>query len=604
MTYPQTTKTGIIDVRALVTFLGMTFLGLWSSATSPYLFADSPLKLPENTDLLSGCILEKYQEQFPQPTDDEPQLDYMLRVREFGLDDTTDVTDVLADQCQKELFLAACELEHDIPCDVDIHNEELAKYIYDPTSQSMCPQGDCTKPLAAHYAGDMIFRWYEGLKDENEDIDASQNIHYPVVLDQRRQNTLIIIHGWQGWQRGEPRQKHRHFHNAKEDTLSAAALMMEDRGMDLSFAFVSGATDDDDLGMMLQCGAGKYTATARKLAQRKMSFVDYLKTQQKGNETEKSNNGCHPHRAFNVGYLDWSQLASNRTIAESEKAIWVPSSKDYIEDKDLLTLWESILSDTAKDSTVTIVGHSLGASLAIRLYKVIAQAALEQPTTGPLPLSRLILADPYFTNFGIIPFDVNYWPGRRARKALDETAQIMKSLRHKEQSLELATGNHTPRSFVGVDIYATPNDATETFSDANRPLKFDHPETVYVELNVQSIHQDFHYMNSRFPAPFLFALGLLDSKIKQMVSINQRKHVYPLYWVLDSLARSHVPALHYPHPDNKPEKTIHSLSSGSSLTNLLRIKRPAQGLGWYKQKEGFHTLSPQDDTFSYQLHIR
>ena len=470
---------------------------------------------------------------------------------------------------------------------------DLSEYEWDDSEGAGCSVASPAIP-GPYHSGDLIHRWYEPLITH----PSLTKKDYPPVFDQRRKKALVVIHGWQGFDKSTFRQKRRLLHNAKEDIVSAGSLLLHKKGLDLSFTFVTGTPYGDDLGVLLQCMASSQPS----LAQKEISVEDFLASEGVKN--------CNISDSYQVGWWDWSATSWNRRLKDVERSIWDPQSKKYIEDEHLLSLYKQMVADLSPGTQLTIVGHSLGAALALRLHKVVAHGALEgKLSSHELALSRIILADPYYSNFGLLPFDTSYWPGRRARHTLEEAELAWTKLRLKTQDPKIKD------QFIAVDIYATRQDGTEFFSDANRPLKFDSDMSVYVDLVVKkAISQNLTFTRRKFPHPLLMTL---DNQVARFVSVAKRKHLYPLYWVMDTLARSTLPSIcnaskerpsHHTEESQEAasKKRDHSraISAGSTVKDISRIWRAGRGHAWYQQVAGSDTLKPEDDEFCYQLHGR
>ena len=438
--------------------------------------------------------------------------------------------------------------------DGDFYNCDNSKYFL---SQSI---------PGPYQAGDLAFYWYKPIAQFFSDSELE---NAPQVFDKQRKKAIIIIHGWLGFSAKMYRQKVRFLHNSKEDIISSSSLIMSKKGMDLSFSFVTGDTSGDDLGMMLQCAPHPDSGVTQK----QLSLLEFL--------SDRSLAGCNNSKAYNVGFIDWSSIAYNRRLKSSEKSVWLKKDKHYIPDKDLLLLYKDIIGDLAEDAEITILAHSLGASLALRILDTVSSAAnSDDLNPKDFKIKRVILADPYFTNKGLMPFDTSYWPGKKARNALDNAMINLHKLTNHYKNL-MSNDNLKQYQFdVAVEIYSTKNDGTELFSDENRDLKYgssNNSHTLYKELIVESITQDLNFSKRNFFNPVLI---LLDNLISWQVSLNHRKHLYPLFWILDMKARN---------------KLI-------SMQDVLKIVWSSKGKAWYKQKEGQKTMDPTDDKFAFQLH--
>lgn len=498
------------------------------------------------------------------------------------------------------------DFEHYDPSEVD-----LSAYEWDPSSADadnmvchITDGGESYIP-GPYLAGPLTHRWYEPIGRLNPDLAAK----YPPVYLPQRKKALIIIHGWQGFDKTTSRQKRRLIHNAKEDIVSSSSLLLGKRGLDLSFTSVLGTPYGDDLGAMLQCLPTKESG----IPKREVSLVDHL--DQHGIEH------CQLDDSYQVGWWDWSPVSYDRKIKDAEKSLWLSDDDQYISDDDLISLYKQMVADLAPGTQLTVMGHSLGAGLSIRLYKAVTEAAVSgEISAEELMLSRLILADPYFTNRGVLalteratllPFDTSYWPGQKARSALEDADLALTELRSKTD--DPALKNH----FVAVDIYSTRQDHTEFFSDANRPLKLDSDLTVYIDLVVgKGAEQELVFTRRKFPHPLLF---WLDNWLAHQSTIAKRKHLYPLFWVLDTLARSSLPKLCGSEHERPSHRSAHSLESDDEAASKLRdysrsisgattkhdlsqVWRSGKGHAWYRQSEGIDTLKTEDDAFCYQVH--
>lgn len=421
-----------------------------------------------------------------------------------------------------------------------------------------------------HHSDRLIFRWYDPFVDPEAGLDVED---YPPVFSTQRRKAVVIVHGWLGWSQETFRQKLRFFHNAKEDVLYGGAgqrALMGPTGLDLTFTFVTGKPDDNDLGAMLQCAPHADSTVALGQA----SLLEFLQHSGRG--------GCNLEDSYNVGWVDWSQIAYNRSVEATEKSLWVPSHAEYLTDEAILTLLQDMVAELPWGTELSFVGHSLGAGLAIRMQHVFMQGIQDGSISSGFYGSQLILADPYFSNFGILPYDSWYWPGRRARKVLEQTAAMVKNFRtQKEWQDTAAEWSRLPQDYQALSIVATRDDQTEMFGDENRPLKFDHLESLYIELNVKSIRQDLQFTRSQFPRAALI-FHALDNIIYTQVAQNHRRHVYPLFWILDRMSRQ----------------------AAMTQAEVLRTTAAAGGGGWYKQVAGAETIATTDDELKFNVHVR
>lgn len=484
----------------------------------------------------------------------------------------TSLTEYLRDQQDKLL-----EEPTDLSNETDLVDEEAKEAVTSCVTQYMenidsaqtagncsgCSKGDVPGP---YFAEQLSLRWYQPFLDPELPLSRDQ---YPLIHSTMRKKTLIVVHGWLGWGPKTYRQKMRFFHNAKEDVLYGGPVLMGPMGLDLTFTFVTGNPNSDDLGAMLQCAPDPNSTVSKG----ETSLVDFLQTSGRG--------GCNLKDSYNVGYLNWAWAAHNQSVKDTEKSLWVKTHPKYIKDETLLTLLKNLASDLDPNSEVIFVGHSLGAGLAIRLQNVLMKAIQAGDLPSTLQGSRLVLADPYFSNFGLLPYDSRYWPGRRARGVLSESQTITEELRRQKEWSGTDEWSQDPGDYFSLNIVSTRDDQTEFFGDENRPLKYDHNGSIYVDLRVNSIRQGMAFTRSNFPKLFFF-FHILDNAIYSEVSKNHRKHVYPLFWILDRLARG----------------------AAYNQTESLRILHSAQGGGWYKQTEGQNTINTLDDKTSFQVHLK
>ncbi|MCY4380383.1 MAG: hypothetical protein OXC40_02275 [Proteobacteria bacterium] len=474
---------------------------------------------------------------------------------EEGLDNISlESSDALA-QCVAELMAAT-----------DVRGVHLTST--DCHLENTCATSDVPGP---YFSKDLTFYWYKPFLDPEWQLSRDD---YPPAFSRERKKAIIIIHGWRGWHKKTFRQKLRFIHNAKEDILFGGAMLMDPIGLDLTFSVVSGDPRSDDLGAVLQCGPHPES----RVAQKEQSLVNFLQTSAPG--------GCNIDRSYNVGYIDWSQAIINTSVEDSEKKLWITGDPGYISDQDILKLMKDVLQDLAPDVELTLIGHSLGASFAIRVQNVLLEALESKELSSfyqQILASRLIMVDPYFSNFGIFPFDADYWPGKRARNMVAKNSEIIRRLRRtNEWGDQSSIFSENPRDYLSVAIYSTRDDHTELYGDENQALKYEFSEGVYFDLKSHVINQGVTFTRRRFQPHFLgFPLNLLDNVIASYVSQSQRRHIYPLYWVLDHMARGTFP----------------------SHTDDLRISRDSRGGGWYRQEAGEDTIDPQDDEFKFILHL-
>lgn len=421
-----------------------------------------------------------------------------------------------------------------------------------------------------HHSDRLIFRWYEPFLDPAAGLDSAD---YPPAFSTERRKAVVIVHGWLGWSKDTFRQKLRFFHNAKEDVLyggSGQRALMGPTGLDLTFTFVTGKPNANDLGAMLQCAPHADST----VAQGQTSLIEFLDHSGRG--------GCNLEDSYNVGWVDWTQIAYNRSVEDTEKSLWVPSHAEYLTDEAILTLLQDMVAELPWGTELSFIGHSLGAGLAIRMQHVFMQGVQDGSISAGFYGSQLILADPYFSNFGMLPYDSWYWPGRRARQVLKQTAAIVKNLRTQKEWQDAVTEwSRLPQDYQALSIVATRDDQTEMFGDENRPLKFDNSESVYIELGVKSIQQDLQFTRSQFPRAALI-FHALDNIIYTQVAQYHRRHVYPLFWILDRMGRQ----------------------AAMTQAEVLRITSAAGGGGWYKQTAGADTIETMDDEIEFNVHVR
>lgn len=495
--------------------------------------------------------------------------------QKIGEDEYASPYSVCMDQKLQALQSAAQDIDSSFALQSSNNFEEndLSAWVYSLPKELPCHP--LKSEITSHATETFTLHWYQPLIEEEELPEK----HSPCIWHKDRKNTLIVIHGWQGWERGKSRQKLRLFHNAKEDMLASGSWIVSPQGIvDLSFIHVNGSADDDDLGMMLQCMPDADSAIAR----REEKLVDALR--------ERGPGLCNIQESYNVGILDWSKLAFDRRIKDAEGSIWDQKNDSYISDDELLKFFHHLVEQIPPGSRITLVGHSLGVGIAIRMYEVVAQAL----KNGDLPenvsrLHKVILADPYFSNFGLLPMDASYWPGRRARKAL---ANAAKSMQEFLQKSSYPYFNQQSASQVNVQIYSTRDDATELFSDNNSELKFESPNVLYSQLEADSVGQSF----LPFSPSVMSAFHITSRLISHTVAVNKRRHFYPLYWVFDTLSRKVVPPLDQPNSS--------AISPASYLLHSVKVIQATRGHGWYRQIDGQKTLQSSDDMFEFQVYRR
>ena len=499
--------------------------------------------------LIRNCV-ESYRQDL---VIDTSLTQYLQEEQERLLEEPNDLSDAAIMDEQAKAAVTSCVTQY-------MESTESAQI----TSHcSECSKGDVPGP---YFAENLSLRWYQPFLDPELPLSRDQ---YPIIHSEQRKKTLIVVHGWLGWGPKTYRQKMRFFHNAKEDVLYGGPVLMGPMGLDLTFTFVTGDPNSDDLGAMLQCAPHPESTVSMG----ETSLVNFLRTSGRG--------GCNLHDSYNVGYLNWAWVAHNQSVKDTEKSLWVNTHPKYIKNETLLTLIKNFTRDLDPESEVVFVGHSLGSGLAIRLQNVFMKAIQAGDLPSTFQGSRLILADPYFSNFGLLPYDSRYWPGRRARRVLSDTQAITEELRRKKEWSGSDEWSQDPGDYFSLNIVSTRDDQTEFFGDENRPLKYDHNGSIYVDLRVNSIRQGMAFTRSNFPKLFFF-FHILDNAIYSEVSKNHRKHVYPLFWILDRLARR----------------------AGHNQTEALRILHSAQGGGWYKQTEGASTINTLDDKISFQVHLK
>ena len=431
-------------------------------------------------------------------------------------------------------------------------------------TSASCEQDDVPGP----YISDrLVFRWYQPFIDPEVGLDSTD---LPPVFSPHRKKAIIVVHGWLGWKKQTFRQKMRLFHNAKEDVLYGGPLLMGPTGLDLTFTLVTGDPQNNDLGLMLQCAPHADST----VAQGEASLIEFLDHSGRG--------GCNLEDSYNVGYVDWSQIARGHTVKATEEMLWHSDHDNYLTDKVIRTLLQDIVKELPADSEVIFVGHSLGAGLAIRMQHVFVQSIQEGTIPNIFYGSQLMLADPYFSNWGVLPYDAKqHWPGAKARSALEKTSVLIKSLRTQKEWQDLSLEwSQWPQDYQALTIVSTRNDQTELFGDENRQLKYDNLESVYIELNVDSIHQGIRFTRSNFPR-FNFIFHALDNLVYSHVSKYHRRHVYPLFWLLDRMGRQ----------------------LAMTQTDVLRMTRAARGGGWYRQTEGTKTIQTTDDIMQFNVHV-
>ena len=433
-----------------------------------------------------------------------------------------------------------------------------------PLTSVSCEQDDIPGP---YISDQLMFRWYQPLIDPGVGLDSAD---LPPVFSPHRKKAIIVVHGWLGLKKQTFRQKMRLFHNAKEDVLYGGPLLMGPTGLDLTFTLVTGDPQNNDLGLMLQCAPHADST----VAQGEASLIEFLDHSGRG--------GCNLEDSYNVGYVDWSKIARGHTVKATEEMLWHSDYDNYLTDGVIRTLLQDIVKELPADSEVIFVGHSLGAGLAIRMQHVFVQSIQEGTIPNIFYGSQLMLADPYFSNLGVLPYDAKrHWPGAKARSALEKTSAIIKSLRTQKEWQDLSLEwSQWPQDYQALTIVSTRNDQTELFGDENRPLKYDNLESVYIELNVDSIHQGIRFTRSNFPR-FNFIFHALDNLVYSHVSKYHRRHVYPLFWLLDRMGRQ----------------------LAMTQTDVLRMTRAARGGGWYRQTEGTKTIQSTDDIMQFNVHV-
>lgn len=225
---------------------------------------------------------------------------------------------------------------------------------------------------------------------------------------------------------------------------------------------------------------------------------------------------------WNVGILDWFDLANTQHVSEAERAIWNEPRLD----ETLESLYVTALTPIDKRRLelgreapeIWLVGESAGAQLVSRLLGALARSNRIGPDLMP---DRVVFLAAYFSqknkcsfpSFFMVPQcirdwnnSLDFWPGERSRDELER----------------FLDDDDLPDEGVVVSSYSVTDSLTDLVGDRN--LEF-FRKTAHLRLTASDQDREFE------------ATSPLGSEFDYRL----RRHAYPRYWFLTTLVYDWAP---------------------------------------------------------------
>ena len=79
------------------------------------------------------------------------------------------------------------------------------------------------------------------------------------------------------------------------------------------------------------------------------------------------------NRSYNVAIFDTS-ISNTMNLEDFDEALWDSESSTYISDEELLDLYSKLSKSLMPGTKITVVGHSTGAGIALRLKRAVFDA--------------------------------------------------------------------------------------------------------------------------------------------------------------------------------------------------------------------------------------
>ena len=401
--------------------------------------------------------------------------------------------------------------------------------------------------------GGFHLKWYRSNIDS---ADSSQ-----LSFDANRKKTLIIIPG------------HRLSKYPNDDKVSTLKpTYFAGNKVDLRFHGVLGKASSEDIGLKIQCPLNGKSRRNLKADLSQLISKNGLQV-------------CDVGSGYNVAILHWDRVFPG-SLANIENILWNLSDPEFLNDDTLVSLYEKLLSQAKLNDEMVVVGHSTGASLALRLYTAVLEAIKNRRLKVYKRVHRLVLADPFFVSRdkkdknGFFAESGKFFP-----KSISEMWQNKAEEIRFDQRIEFSPN-------AAIDIYSTTLDQTETIGDEAKELKFGNTSLIYAELYPEAITGP--YVRKFYDEAFQKTATASEAtqKLKHLkLTKLQRLHSYPLFWVLDTFSSRGF--------TSKKMKPV--LPSGatdhSTIFDLQRLTPNA----YYKQIRGRRSLKTSDDVLKFSL---
>jgi hypothetical protein len=471
--------------------------------------------------------------------------------------------------CYLALSISACKSTESQ--NIDLKAQVIASKNY-PTGSSI-----------SH--GGMDMNWYRArLSSEQLSSDLTEELKF----NSERKKTLIII------------PNHQMANQDKDDEVSSIfPAYVVDGEVDLRFNSVLGNQKAKDVALGLQCPP----SNKKGFKKTRYDIEKYI--------GKFGVAACDESLAYNVGILSWDNLISG-DLLEIQDGLWDKKDSDYISDYELVELYSKIYSRLSPGQEVTIVGHSLGAGLAIRLYSAVIRAIEKNQLPVNSRVARVILSDPFFTSKGDEDNQHQYL------RVSEIATQTIDDIWNKSSKAIMKSNKLEFNPSAAIDVYSTLLDSTEEWSDLAKDFKIGSTNLIYSELYPKGISDSYEfeyvvYKNSNNEPSTIqnqepdqgldqSSIDLDNNESEKKVEIEsetktveftkeQRLHSYPLYWVLDTMSSKAMSV------KNSGKITPSGATENSKIFNIQKLTPNA----YYKQVKGMHSLKTSDDVLKFSL---
>lgn len=399
---------------------------------------------------------------------------------------------------------------------------------------------------AKHIKKDSLsFTWYEA--DSSNESDVQNDFSY---FDPAREHLLIVIPG------------------PSVASKNQNSLVSFKKHPYLAFEGITAENKSDDIGALLQCRP----SYLEKGESKGIKLDDLLK----GNKSLD----CDRNKAFNVGVLNWN-FGDSFDIEEIQDKLWEKSTSNYLAGESLSGIYKEIVSLKDKYKSITIVGHSFGAAIAVRMYEAIALEAKDDKLSLEKLATRLVMTNPFFSKFGEGDFDhPDFSPAEEASKSLRNASSILADLLDNEDLLVEVKKVDQPT----VEVYHSMAAEQERIGASYKDLKLGSTQSIYIELVPENLKD----------TQTVTWLEKEESREKEF-SAEERSENYSLFWFLDTMARNVKPNV------VNAVKGFEGGPSGATRTKSIMKLQSLSPNAWFEQVGGRRTMNTYDDSLKFKL---